>query len=325
MKSHESVYAGVEGKDRRILVTGGAGFIGHHLVKALVDQGFLVRVIDDLSRGNRARLDSVKNRIELIEASILDADALTKAVSGVEVIFHKAAWASVPQSVEMPLPYHDIDATGTLRVLEAARAAGVRRVIYAGSSSAYGEQGELPKRESMLPAPISPYAVAKHCGELYLSVYANVYGLETVSLRYFNVFGPHQDPRSQYGAAVPAIVTRMLRGESPTIYGDGEQTRDFCYVDNVVAANLLAVDGKGLTGQVINIACGQKVSVNRIVEMTNSVLGTSIQPTHAPIRAGDVRDSWADITLADQLLRYRPTVFFDEGLRRSIDWYRSQI
>lgn len=307
---------------RTALVTGGAGFIGHHLTHALVARGVHTRVIDDLSRGTAARLTDIAAKIDFIEGSILDASKLARALEGVEVIFHHGAWASVPQSVEMPLEYHEIDATGTLQLLESARKAGVRKVVYAASSSAYGEQPELPKRENQLPSPISPYAVAKYVGELYLTVYAQLHKMETISLRYFNVFGAHQDPKSLYGAAIPAIVSRIVKGVSPTIYGDGEQTRDFCYIDNVVDANLRAADTSGLTGQVINIACAQRTSINEIVRLANQFLETDVKPTFAPPRPGDVRDSFADITLARQLIGYEPKVFFEEGLRRWIEWYR---
>jgi UDP-glucose 4-epimerase len=304
------------------LVTGGAGFIGHHLTHALVARGVKTRVIDDLSRGLAARLKDIASQIEFVEASILCDDKLAHAVKGVDVIFHQGAWASVPQSVEMPLEYHEIDATGTLKVLEAARKAGVRKVVYAASSSAYGEQPELPKREDQLPSPISPYAVAKYVGELYLSVYAQLHGIETISLRYFNVFGPHQDPKSLYGAAIPAIVSRIVKGISPTLYGDGEQTRDFCYIDNVVDANLRAASTAGLMGQVVNIACAQRTSVNDIVRLANKLLGTNVKPTYAPPRVGDVRDSFADISRAKSLIGYEPEIFFEEGLRRWIEWYK---
>lgn len=308
---------------RIALVTGGAGFIGHHIAKALAGRGYSVRVLDDLSKGDRSRLQGTA--VELIVGSVLDRGALAGAMKGVEVVFHEAAWVSVPHSVEHPLEYHENDATATLLALESARQAGVKRFVYASSSAAYGESPELPKRETMRAVPISPYAVAKYTGELYTTVYAKVYGLQTISLRYFNVFGAHQDPKSLYGAAIPAIVTRMLRGEKPTIYGDGEQTRDFCHIDNVVRANLLAAEAAKLDGDVVNVACGQRVTVNDIVRLTNRVLGTKIEPLHAPPRAGDVRDSVADISLARQVLGYEPAVFFEEGLKRSIDWYRSQL
>ncbi len=304
------------------LVTGGAGFIGHHIARALLARGCKTRVLDDLSRGSRSRIAEIGQGVEFIEGSILDDAALAKAIAGVDVIFHHGAWASVPQSVEQPVEYHEIDATGTLKILEMARKLGVRKVVYAASSSAYGEQPDLPKREDQLPAPISPYAVAKYVGELYLSVYARLHGMETVSLRYFNVFGPHQDPKSLYGAAIPAIVSRIVKGISPTIYGDGEQTRDFCYVDNVVEANLLAAQTPGLAGQVVNVACAQRVSVNDIVRLANQFTGHSVKPTYAPPRPGDVKDSWADISAARALIGYEPKIFFEEGLKRWIEWYR---
>jgi UDP-glucose 4-epimerase len=307
---------------RTALVTGGAGFIGHHITHALVAGGVKTRVIDDLSRGTAARLKDLAGKVEFVKGSILDGDKLTQAVKGVDVIFHHAAWASVPQSVEQPIEYNEIDATGTLKVLEAARQAGVRKVVYAASSSAYGDQPQLPKREDQHPSPISPYAVAKYVGELYLTVYAQLHGMETISLRYFNVFGPHQDPKSLYGAAIPAIVSRVIKGVSPTIYGDGEQTRDFCYIDNVVNANLRAANTAGLKGQVVNVACAQRVSVNDIVRLANEYLGTSVKATYAPPRVGDVKDSWADISLAERVIGYAPSVFFEAGLRRWIEWYK---
>ncbi len=308
---------------RRALVTGGAGFIGSHIVRALCQRGYQTRVLDDLSRGQKNRLSDLSNSVELIEGSILDDRALASAVRDIDVIFHEAAWVSVPQSVEQPLEYHDVNATGTLRVLQAARQAGVGRVVYASSSSAYGEEPEQPKRESMRALPISPYAVSKYAGELYATVFALSYGLETISLRYFNAFGPGQDPKSQYGAAIPAIVTRMLRGQSPTIFGDGEQTRDFCYIDNIVSANLLAAEADKVNGEAINIGCGRRTSVNNIVTLTNQILATDIPPTYAPSRPGDVRDSLADIALAKSTIGYSPVVHFEEGLKRSIDWYRT--
>jgi UDP-glucose 4-epimerase len=308
---------------RTALVTGGAGFIGHHIAHALVARDVQTRVIDDLSRGTAARLADIAGEVDFVEGSILDSAALARALQGVDVVFHHGAWASVPQSVEQPIEYNEIDATGTLKLLEAARKAGVRKIVYAASSSAYGEQPQLPKREDQLPAPISPYAVAKYVGELYLTVYAQLHGMETISLRYFNVFGPHQDPKSLYGAAIPAIVSRVIKGVSPTLYGDGEQTRDFCYVDNVVNANLLAANTAGLKGQVVNVACGERVSVADIVRMANEYLGTDVKPVFAPPRVGDVKDSWADISLAKRVIGYEPKVFFEDGLRRWIDWYKT--
>lgn len=307
---------------RSALVTGGAGFIGHHITHALVARGVKTRVIDDLSRGSVSRLKDIASQVDFVEGSILDSSKLTRALEGIDVIFHHGAWASVPQSVELPLEYNEIDGTGTLKLLEAARQVGVRKIVYAASSSAYGDQPQLPKREDQLPSPISPYAVAKYIGELYLTVYAQLHHMETISLRYFNVFGPHQDPKSLYGAAIPAIVSRVIKGISPTLYGDGEQTRDFCYIDNVVNANLLAASTPNLKGQVVNVACGQRVSVNDIVNIANKYLGTHVKPTYAPPRVGDVKDSWADISLAKETIGYQPKIFFEEGLHRWIDWYK---
>lgn len=307
----------------KALVTGGAGFIGHHIVRALVSRGIAVRVIDDLSTGRLERLADVRGRFEFVHASILDDGALARAIEGAEVVFHEAALVSVPASMEQPLLYHQNNATGTLRVLEMARKCGVRRLIYAASSSVYGEQPELPKRETQMPSPISPYAASKYAGEIYVQAYAMAYGMQTISLRYFNVFGPHQDPKSQYGAAIPMIVTRMLRGQRPIIYGDGKQTRDFCFIENVVNANLLAAEAAGICGQAVNIACGVEVVLNDVVGQTNALLGTALEPEYAPPRPGDVRRSVADVSLAEKLIGYRPKVQFREGLARSIDYYRT--
>jgi UDP-glucose 4-epimerase len=307
---------------KRILVTGGGGFIASHIVRALVERGDKVRVLDDLS-GCKSwkRLDDIKDKIELVQGSILDQAAVERAVQDVDVIFHKAALVSVPESVADPIAYHETDATATLKLLEAARKAKVSRVIYASTSAIYGDAPEQPKVESMRGLPISPYGIAKYAGELYLTAYAVLHGLQTISLRYFNVFGPGQDPKSQYGAAVPSIVSKILTGISPTIYGDGNQTRDFCHVNNVVHANLLAADAPKLHGEVVNIGCGKRVTVNRIVELANQLLNKNVKPIHEPPRAGDVRDSLADISLAKTVLNYEPVMHFDEGLRHSIDWY----
>ena len=307
---------------RSALVTGGAGFIGHHLANALLGRGYRVRVLDNFSSGKRSRLPSGNDALEIVQGSILDDASLARAMAGIDVVFHEAALVSVPASLQQPLEYHEVNATGTLRVLETARAAGVKRLIYAASSAAYGDLPDLPKRETQRPLPISPYAVSKYIGELYASVYCHAYGLQTISLRYFNVFGPEQDPKSQYGAAIPSIVTAILRGQAPTIYGDGEQTRDFCYIDNVVQANLLAAESPRLSGEVVNIACGRRVSVNAIVAQANRLLGTNIRAQYVAPRPGDVRDSVADISLATELLGYRPQVQFEEGLEKAIAYYK---
>ena len=305
------------------LVTGAAGFIAGHLTRALVNRGYAVRALDNLSGGSWSTLDDLGDRITRLTADVTDPAALRTAAEGVDVVFHHAALVSVPQSVERPLDYNAVCAGGTLAVLEAARAAGAR-VVYASSSACYGENPAQPKVETMLPAPISPYAVAKYAGELYVSAYAALHGMKTVSLRYFNVFGAGQNPKSQYGAAIPSILSRMLRGERPTVYGDGGQTRDFCHIDNVVNANLLAAEAD-VKGEALNIGCGRRTSVNEIVEQANALLGTDLPPEYRPARPGDVRDSLADISLAEGVIGYRPMVYFEEGLERSIPWYKAYL
>ncbi len=304
------------------LVTGGAGFIGSHVVDRLLADGWRVRVFDDFSTGSRANLDHVRGDIELVEGSVCDSEAVNTAAQGVEAIFHLAAMGSVPRSVDQPRAAHDNNITGTFNVLEAARAADVPRVIYSASSSAYGDDDALPSRESATPAPLSPYAVSKLAGEHYLRVYASVYGLATVSLRYFNVFGPRQDPNSQYAAVIPAFVTRMVRGEAPVVYGDGEQSRDFCFVSNVVDANLCAANALRLTGEVVNIACGERTSLNEMLKRINAALGVNIAAHYEPERAGDVKHSQADITRAKEVIGYVPRMFFAEGLSQTITYYK---
>jgi len=304
------------------LVTGGAGFIGSHLVAALLERGDRVRVLDNFSTGRRENLTPFLGKIDLIEGDLRSLDDCRRACRDIEFILHEGAVPSVPRSVEEPVMTHQSNIDGTFNILEAARLAKCRRVIYAASSSAYGDTPTLPKHEEILPQPLSPYGVHKLAGEFYCRAYYECFGLETLSLRYFNVFGPRQDPKSQYAAAIPAFVTAILAGKPPTIYGDGEQTRDFTHVANVVHANLLAARAKKTAGQVVNIACGERVSINRIVARINEHLGTSIKPLYAPARPGDVRDSLADIRLARQLIGFEPPVSFDEGLARTIDWYR---
>lgn len=307
---------------RTLLVTGGAGFIGSHIATALVERGDRVRVLDNLSTGHKRNLTHLGGKVELVEGDVLDAKVLDAAVKGVDCIFHQAALASVPRSIERPLDTHAACATGTLMVLDAARRAGVRRVVYAGSSSAYGDQPFSSKRETDLPSPLSPYAAAKLAGESYCHAFHVSYGLQTVTIRYFNVFGPRQDPTSQYSAVIPLFVTAMLAGQQPCIFGDGLQSRDFTYVDNVVEGNLLAADAPGAVGQSINVACGQQINLLDLVATINCVLGTEIEPMHEKPRPGDVRESLADITRARELLGYEPVVAFEEGLRRSIEFYR---
>jgi nucleoside-diphosphate-sugar epimerase len=305
------------------LVTGGAGFIGSHVVRGLLGRGRKVRVLDDFSTGYRRNLEEVAGEIELLEGSICDPETVAAACAGVEVVYHIAARASVPRSVEDPRTAHDVNITGSLNVLMAARSAGCRRVVYSASSSAYGDTPTLPKTEDMQPIPLSPYAVSKLAPEQYAAVWAHVYGLETISLRYFNVFGPRQDPNSAYAAVIPAFVTRMVRGERPVVFGDGEQSRDFCYIDNVVDANLRAGETAGLKGEVVNIACGERTTLNQIIAAINVALGTDIAPEYRPPRAGDVRHSLADIRAAQRVIGYVPKVFFAEGLQRSIEFYKA--
>jgi UDP-glucose 4-epimerase len=304
------------------LVTGGAGFIGSHIAEALVASGKRVRVFDNLSTGRLANLDGFQHRIEFIKGDLLDAAAVADAVQGVDYIFHQAALASVPRSVERPLDTHAACVTGTLHLLDAARRAGVRRVIYAASSSAYGDQPFSSKRESDLPAPLSPYAAAKLAGEHYCAAFTRTYGLETVVLRYFNVFGPRQDPDSPYAAVIPLFISAMLAGERPTVFGDGRQSRDFTFVSNVVEANLLAAEAPQAAGRIFNIANGGSTSILTLIEVLNRLLGTRLEPKFAPPRVGDVRESLADITQARLHLGYQPRVDLEEGLRRSLDYYR---
>jgi UDP-glucose 4-epimerase len=305
------------------LVTGGAGFIGSHIATALVERGDSVRVLDNLCTGTKANLAHLAGKIEFVEGDVLDVKRLEKAVAGCDVVFHQAALASVPRSLKEPLDTHAACATGTANVLDAARRGGVRRVVYAGSSSAYGNQPFISKRETDLPAPLSPYAAAKLAGELYCQSFAASFGLETVVIRYFNVFGPRQDPNGEYSAVIPKFVVAMLAGQRPTIFGDGLQSRDFTYVENVVRGNLAAAERPAAAGRVFNVACGRQFNLLELIAAINRVLGTKIEPKFEPARAGDVRDSLADISAAREALGYEPTIDFDEGLRRSIEYYRS--
>ncbi len=308
---------------RTFLVTGGAGFIGSHIATALVERGDSVRVLDNLSAGFRSNLEHLSDRVELIEGDLLDGQVLARAVEGVDCVFHEAAIASVPRSVAAPLETHAACVTGTVMLLEAARTAGVRRLVYAGSSSVYGDQPQPSKNETLLPSPLSPYAAAKVAAEHYCHAFTATYGFETTTVRYFNVFGPRQDPESEYSAVIPLFVTAMMAGRQPTVYGDGRQSRDFTYVDNVVQGNLLAADATGAVGRSINVACGEQIDLLELIAAINRVLGTDIEPIFAEPRPGDVRESLADISLARELLGYEPKVDFEEGLRRSIDYYRS--
>lgn len=309
----------------KFLVTGGAGFIGSNICAKLINQGSFVRVVDNLITGKKNNLKNILDRIDFIEADMGDENVAREAMKGVDVVLHQGALSSVPRSVDDPAATHKhcVDATFTL--LLAARDAGIKRFVYAASSSAYGDTPTLPKVESMPPGPLSPYAAAKVVGEYYAKVFYEVYGLETVSLRYFNIFGPNQDPASQYAAAIPAFVTAILKDEKPTIFGDGEQSRDFTYVDNVVEANLLAAKAEHTAGEVLNIACGRAVTVNQIIEIINELLGKNIKPLYTDPRPGDVKHSLADITLAEKTIGYKPTVQFKQGLQKAIDWYRDNL
>jgi UDP-glucose 4-epimerase len=307
----------------RVLVTGGAGFIGSHITTALVERGDEVRVLDNLDTGKRENLAHLAGKVDFIKGSVTDTSAVSRAVDSIEVVFHQAALASVPRSVSAPLDTNGVCVTGTVNMLDAARKAGVRRVVYAGSSSAYGNDPTPSKNEQILPAPVSPYAAAKLAAEYYCQAFTATYGLETVTIRYFNVFGPRQDPDSEYSAVIPIFVALMLKGKRPTIYGDGLQSRDFTYVSDIVRGNLLAAEAKDVAGKVINVATGKQFTLLDLVASINRVLGTSIEPIFAGPRLGDVRESLADITLARKLLSFEPSVTFDAGLEQSIKYYKS--
>jgi len=308
---------------RTFLVTGGAGFIGSHLVEALVRRGDRVRVLDNLSTGFRSNLEPFGDAVQLVEADLVDAEAVARAVAGVDCVFHQAALASVPLSVDHPLRTHAACATGTVTLLDAARRAGVRRVVYASSSALYGDRPGSPKRETDLPAPISPYGAAKLAAEYYCGAFSATFAIETVALRYFNVFGPRQDPKNPYAAVIPIFLTAILSGKAPVIFGDGTQSRDFTYVADVAQANLLAADAPDAANRVMNVATGRSITLLELLAGLNEVLGTRIEPAFAPPRPGDIHESTADIALARKLLGYAPGVSLIEGLRRSIDYYRS--
>jgi UDP-glucose 4-epimerase len=309
---------------RAYLVTGGAGFIGSHIAERLARDGHEVRVLDNLSSGHESNLESFRGDVELINGDIRDARLVNQAAKGVEIVFHEAALGSVPRSVADPVTTHEVNITGTLNVFLAARDAGAKRVVYASSSSVYGETPVLPKREDMTPQPLSPYALSKLAGEHYARVFKHVYEFEVVSLRYFNIFGPRQDPESQYAAVIPRFITALLEGKAPTVYGDGLQSRDFTYVDNVVNANLLAAEAEGVAGKAFNVACGGRYSLLDLLARLKAILGSDIQAIHEPARAGDVRDSQASVEAAEQNLGYRVSTGFDEGLRRTVEWYRGR-
>jgi UDP-glucose 4-epimerase len=305
------------------LVTGGAGFIGSHIVDGLLAQGKQVRVLDNLDTGRKENLAHVAGQIEFIQGDVRDAEQVRKAVAGVDCIFHEAALASVPRSISNPLATHEACVTGTVVLLDEARKAGVRRVVYAASSSAYGNSSWASKRESDLPGPLSPYAAAKLSAELYCRAFYESFGLETVALRYFNVFGPRQDPNGPYAAGIPCFINRMVAGQTPVIFGDGKQSRDFTFVANVVQGNLKAAQAPNVGGRVFNVAMGRSYSLLELVEALNKILGTSFKPQFQDPRVGDVRDSLADTSNAERLLGYAPTIEFFEGLQRTADALRS--
>ncbi|GAB4343715.1 MAG: SDR family oxidoreductase [Candidatus Abyssubacteria bacterium] len=309
------------------LVTGGAGFIGSHLVKYLVDQGEKVRVIDNFLTGSRENLREVMARIELIEGDIRDFGLMKEVMQGMDYCLHQAALPSVPRSIEDPITSNDINVTGTLNVLVAARDAGVQRFVYASSSSVYGNSPVLPKREDMPPGPLSPYAINKLAGELYCRQFYSLYGLPTVCLRYFNVFGPGQNPDSPYAAVIPIFISAMMENRPATVHGDGEQSRDFCYVDNAVSANVLAcrAPASRVAGKVFNVACGERYTINELVSKLNALMGKDIAPVYMPPRSGDVRDSLADISCGRRDLGYEPLVSFGEGLRRTAAWFQQKL
>ena len=308
----------------KYLVTGGAGFIGSHIAERLVSPRETVRVLDNLSTGSLDNLVHLGDRVEFIQGDLQDPERVARAVDGVEVVFHQGALASVPRSIAHPLDTHHACVTGTVTLLDACRQSGVRRVVYAASSSAYGNSPIMPKTETQLPAPLSPYAAAKLAGELYLEAFAASYSLETVRIRYFNVFGPRQDPNSPYSAVIPLFISALLHDRQPTIYGDGEQSRDFTYVANVVSANLLAAQAPGVSGKVYNVACGGSITLLELLKEICQFLGKPFAPNFGPERVGDVKHSWADIHRAQEDLGYKVEIDLKEGLRRTVEYYVEQ-
>jgi nucleoside-diphosphate-sugar epimerase len=306
----------------RFVVTGGAGFIGSNTVDELIRRGHSVVVLDDLSAGKEENLAEVRNKISFIKGSIIDLEVVRKAMQEADYVLHLAARTSVPRSVKDPIETNRINVDGTLNVLVAARDAKVKRVVFAASSSAYGETPTLPKVESMQPQPISPYGVTKYVGELYAQTFGRVYGLENVSLRYFNVFGPRQDPNSPYSGVLSKFCTAFLESTQPVIFGDGEQSRDFTYIENVVQANILACEAPNASGKVCNVGTGARFTLNQTVEMLRTISGQQLQVKYEPARDGDIRDSQADISQGREILGYNPTVEFAEGLQRTFSWYR---
>jgi UDP-glucose 4-epimerase len=308
---------------RTALVTGGAGFIGSHLVDRLLSEGWQVRLLDDFSSGKESNIAHLGGSAEVLRGDVRDRALLERALEGVEVVFHQAAIASVPRSVEEPERTHDVNVNGTLGLLEGARRSGVRRVVFAASSAAYGDGPELPKVESLAPQPLSPYALQKYAAERYCQLYHRLYGLETVALRYFNVYGPRQDPKSEYAAVIPRFACACLAGRAPVVYGDGEQTRDFVFVGDAIAANLLAADAPAAAGQVVNVAAGRGASLNELLKEILAITGARILPRHEAARAGDVRDSLASLDRARELLGYAPAVELRTGLARTVEFFET--
>ena len=306
----------------RYLVTGGAGFIGSNLVERLLTEGKKVRVIDNLATGKIMNLEPFLNQIEFVNGDIRYLNTVMEAMRDVDYVLHQAALPSVPRSIETPLESNDVNTNGTLNLLYAAKEAGVKRFVCAASSSAYGESPSLPKIESMPTSPLSPYAVNKLAGENYCKAFYNVYGLETVALRYFNIFGPRQDPNSYYSAVIPKFIKALLLDKQPVIFGNGEQSRDFTYIENVINANLLACKGSQKSaGKVMNIACGERITLNDLAHQLNELLGKNIKPYHGEPRPGDIKHSLADITLANKLIDYTPKVTVYEGIKKTVDWF----
>ena len=308
----------------KYLVTGGAGFIGSNIVGELLQRGQQVRVLDNFVTGRRENIREFADGIELIEGDLRSYHIVREAVDGMEVILHQAALPSVPRSINDPITTNQVNVEGTLNILNAARDAKVKRVICASSSSIYGDSEKLPKQEDMIPNPLSPYAVSKLAGEKYCQVFARIYNLHTTALRYFNVFGPKQDPTSQYSAVIPRFIQAILQDRPPVIYGDGKQSRDFTFVRNVIEANILASQVDSPPGMVFNCACHERIDLNQLVEAINTVLGKKIRPEYATARPGDVKHSFADIDRISQHLHYKPLVYFEEGLRRTLEWYQKQ-
>ena len=304
----------------KYLITGGAGFIGSNIVETLLNRGDQPRVLDDFSTGKRENLDAFKNDIEIIEGDIRDYATVEKAVVGIDFVLHQAALPSVPRSVAQPLLSNAVNIDGTLNVLEASRQAKVNKFVLASSSSVYGESEELPKHEDMIPGPLSPYAISKLTGEHYARVFYQLYGLPTVSLRYFNVFGPRQDPGSEYSAVIPKFITALANGQQPTVYGDGEQSRDFTYIDNTVDGNILAAESPDMAGEVYNCACGSRFTLNELLNRLRNILGVDIEAIYTDPRPGDIKHSFAAIEKITQY-GFKPTVDFDEGLRRTVEFF----